>query len=171
MTTQKKNTMMPGMAYPATVLALATAVSYPSAQELFGAGWCRAGPGVRRRPAGQDRGWPMKARKVSATKASCGASGYLLYRPPGCTTSAAVNALSIPITALTNTIRANLPYSDLHDRSFGPSVAEAAVLMCSRSATWGIPVLACGAMLRDIYPQLVVASRSNSWIFTLAGES
>jgi hypothetical protein len=43
MTTQKKNTMMPGMAYPATVLALATAVSYPSAQELFGAGWCRAG--------------------------------------------------------------------------------------------------------------------------------
>jgi hypothetical protein len=43
MTTQKKNTMMPGMAYPATVLALATAVSYPSAQELFGAGWCLAG--------------------------------------------------------------------------------------------------------------------------------
>jgi hypothetical protein len=28
-TTQKKNTTMPGMAYPATVLALATATSYP----------------------------------------------------------------------------------------------------------------------------------------------
>ncbi len=28
-TTQKKNTTMPGMAYPATVLALATAPSYP----------------------------------------------------------------------------------------------------------------------------------------------
>jgi hypothetical protein len=43
MTTQKKNTTMPGMAYPATVLALATAVSYPLAQPLFGAGRCRAG--------------------------------------------------------------------------------------------------------------------------------
>ena len=35
-TTQKKNTMMPGMAYPATVLALATATSYPPAPDLFG---------------------------------------------------------------------------------------------------------------------------------------
>jgi hypothetical protein len=35
MTTQKKNTMIPGMAYPATVLALATAVSYPPATALF----------------------------------------------------------------------------------------------------------------------------------------
>jgi hypothetical protein len=34
-TTQKKNTMMPGMAYPATVLALATATSYPPAPDLF----------------------------------------------------------------------------------------------------------------------------------------
>src|SRR5262249_29773475 len=34
-TTQKKNTMMPGMAYPATVLALATATSYPPPPDLF----------------------------------------------------------------------------------------------------------------------------------------
>jgi hypothetical protein len=34
-TIQKKNTMMPGMAYPATVLALATAASYPSTHNLF----------------------------------------------------------------------------------------------------------------------------------------
>jgi hypothetical protein len=34
-TIQKKNTMMPGMAYPATVLALAMAVSYPSPSDLF----------------------------------------------------------------------------------------------------------------------------------------
>jgi hypothetical protein len=35
-TTQKKNTTMPGMAYPATVLALATATSYPPPLSLFG---------------------------------------------------------------------------------------------------------------------------------------
>jgi hypothetical protein len=35
-TTQKKNTMMPGMAYPATVLALATAASYPPPPGLSG---------------------------------------------------------------------------------------------------------------------------------------
>jgi len=34
-TTQKKNTMMPGTAYPATVLALATATSYPPPPDLF----------------------------------------------------------------------------------------------------------------------------------------
>jgi hypothetical protein len=34
-TIQKKNTMMPGMAYPATVLALATAASYPPTRDLF----------------------------------------------------------------------------------------------------------------------------------------
>ena len=34
-TSQKKNTMMPGMAYPATVLALATAASYPLLRDLF----------------------------------------------------------------------------------------------------------------------------------------
>jgi hypothetical protein len=36
-TTQKKNTMMPGTAYPATVLALATTASYPPPRILFGA--------------------------------------------------------------------------------------------------------------------------------------
>jgi hypothetical protein len=35
-TNQKKNTMMPGMAYPATVLDLATAVSYPLPPDLCG---------------------------------------------------------------------------------------------------------------------------------------
>ena len=34
-TNQKKNTMMPGMAYPATVLALATTASYPQARNSF----------------------------------------------------------------------------------------------------------------------------------------
>ncbi len=37
-TNQKKNTTMPGMAYPATVLALATAASYPRPCDLFGRG-------------------------------------------------------------------------------------------------------------------------------------
>jgi hypothetical protein len=37
MTTQKKNKTIPGMAYPATVLALATAASYPATRALFGA--------------------------------------------------------------------------------------------------------------------------------------
>ncbi len=36
-TSQKKNTMMPGTAYPATVLALATAASYPPQRDLFSA--------------------------------------------------------------------------------------------------------------------------------------
>ena len=36
MTTHMKNTMMPGIAYPATVLALATAASYPSKRDVFG---------------------------------------------------------------------------------------------------------------------------------------
>ena len=35
-TTQKKNTMMPGTVYPATVLVLATAASYPAPPALFG---------------------------------------------------------------------------------------------------------------------------------------
>jgi hypothetical protein len=33
-TNQKKNTTIPGMAYPATVLALATASSYPTLPDL-----------------------------------------------------------------------------------------------------------------------------------------
>jgi len=36
-TTQKKNTMMPGMAYPAIALVLATAVSYPPTPVSFDA--------------------------------------------------------------------------------------------------------------------------------------
>src|SRR5215831_17037826 len=42
-TTQKKNTTIPGMAYPDMVLALATVTRYPSAQALFGDGRCWAG--------------------------------------------------------------------------------------------------------------------------------
>ena len=41
-TNQKKNTMMPGIAYPATVLALATPASYPQPRDLFSAA-CRVG--------------------------------------------------------------------------------------------------------------------------------
>src|SRR5262249_13561137 len=51
-TTQKKNTTMPGMAYPATVLALATAASYPPPPNLFG-GWLgKASHSRSRTPAG-----------------------------------------------------------------------------------------------------------------------
>src|SRR5713226_10514815 len=52
-TTQKKNTMMPGMAYPAMVLALATAASYPPPPGLFSlfGGFCRA----RKRQVGDRR--------------------------------------------------------------------------------------------------------------------
>ena len=35
-TNQKKNTTIPGMAYPATLLDLATAASYPPPPDLFG---------------------------------------------------------------------------------------------------------------------------------------
>src|SRR3984893_9951656 len=45
-TNQKKNTTIPGIAYPATVLALATASSYPAPNELSA-----AGVGSRRRPS------------------------------------------------------------------------------------------------------------------------
>ena len=34
-TNQKKKTMMPGIAYPPTVLALATVASYPPPPDLF----------------------------------------------------------------------------------------------------------------------------------------
>jgi hypothetical protein len=34
-TNQKKNTTMPGIAYPATLLALATGANYPSPPDLF----------------------------------------------------------------------------------------------------------------------------------------
>jgi hypothetical protein len=37
-TNQKKNTMMPGIAYPPTVLALATTASYPPPPDLFRGG-------------------------------------------------------------------------------------------------------------------------------------
>jgi len=36
-TNQKKNTTIPGIAYPPTVLALATAPSYPPPRDLLGA--------------------------------------------------------------------------------------------------------------------------------------
>src|SRR6266550_2387637 len=39
-TSQKKNTMMPGMAYPATVLALAMATTYPPPPDLCGGSGC-----------------------------------------------------------------------------------------------------------------------------------
>jgi hypothetical protein len=35
-TSQKKNTTIPGIAYPATDLALATCASYPAKADLFG---------------------------------------------------------------------------------------------------------------------------------------
>jgi hypothetical protein len=42
-TNQKKNTMMPGIAYPATVLALATTASYPQPCDLFESSPCDRG--------------------------------------------------------------------------------------------------------------------------------
>jgi hypothetical protein len=56
-TTQKKNTMMPGIAYPATVLALATAASYPLLRDL-------SAPETPRRP--------MIFRTTSAALAAVG---------------------------------------------------------------------------------------------------
>jgi len=37
-TNQKKNTTMPGIAYPATLLALATGANYPPPPDLFHGG-------------------------------------------------------------------------------------------------------------------------------------
>ena len=42
-TNQKNNTTMPGMTYPATVLVLATAASYPPPPDLFGGCLGKAG--------------------------------------------------------------------------------------------------------------------------------
>jgi len=52
-TTQKKNTTMPGMAYPATVLALATATSYPPPPGLFGRCLGKASHSQSWTPAGE----------------------------------------------------------------------------------------------------------------------
>src|SRR5262244_1059570 len=66
-TTQKKNTTMPGMAYPAMVLALATVPRYPSAQALFGDGRCWAGnsqllePVSASRPDGSGTAQPWRS--------------------------------------------------------------------------------------------------------------
>jgi hypothetical protein len=59
-TSQKKNTTIPGMAYPATDLALATGLSYPGGTDLFG--------GKRRFLTADDRGRPrpMAARLAVA---------------------------------------------------------------------------------------------------------
>jgi hypothetical protein len=43
-TNQMKNTMMPGMAYPATLLVLATSASYPRRPGLFRGGRFSAEP-------------------------------------------------------------------------------------------------------------------------------
>ena len=51
-TTQKKNTMMPGTACPAMVLALVTAVSYPSPPDLFAIGREHDGSGGSSRDDG-----------------------------------------------------------------------------------------------------------------------
>src|SRR5262249_54160214 len=73
-TTQKKNTMMPGMAYPATVLALATATSYPPPPDLFAGclpetttlgsrpgGAVGCAPAHAGRPATTTEFWPERA--------------------------------------------------------------------------------------------------------------
>jgi hypothetical protein len=90
-TTQKKNTTMPGMAYPATVLALATATSYPPPPS--------PGRGQRRHPCLQpqrqrDRcgGQPGTASTAATTTRSrkrCIAGSFFLPDPldaaPGAT--------------------------------------------------------------------------------------
>ena len=48
MTTQMKKRTMPGIAYPATVLDLATAPSYPAPQALCGDGCPPPGQGLNR---------------------------------------------------------------------------------------------------------------------------
>ena len=65
-TTQKKNTMMPGMAYPATVLALATATSCPRPSDLFAG--CS--------PGDDDvRSWPFLGRHHMRAAGRRGRSG------------------------------------------------------------------------------------------------
>jgi hypothetical protein len=54
-TNQKKNTTMPGMAYPATDLALATGLSYPGETDLFRS--------KRRVLTADDRGRPGPGRR------------------------------------------------------------------------------------------------------------
>ncbi len=65
-TNQKKNTIMPGTAYPATLLALATAASYPPPRNLFGPFFAANGdspelpahePGVRSQTLGGSKFW------------------------------------------------------------------------------------------------------------------
>ena len=65
-TTQKKNTMMPGMAYPATVLALATTASYPPPRILFGAETQRQMQFFAI-PAVSNRGGPLHENRTTLT--------------------------------------------------------------------------------------------------------
>jgi hypothetical protein len=73
-TTQKKNTMMPGMAYPATALVLATAVSYPPAQALFDAEVTgpTASAGARTVPARETRAPRPKPRPAKRWRSLSG---------------------------------------------------------------------------------------------------
>src|SRR6185437_1946360 len=88
-TSQKKNTTIPGMAYPATSLVLATAPGYPARPNLFGTlgtpnsspdpppvqptpedrwlgQWGRGGSSICRGPAG---GWPISRASTSPANA------------------------------------------------------------------------------------------------------
>jgi hypothetical protein len=59
-TTQKKNTMIPGMVRPATVLALATAASYPPMPDLFGGWLARRGRAILGARGRYRRGMPAR---------------------------------------------------------------------------------------------------------------
>lgn len=68
-TSQKKNTTMPGMAYPATDLVLATGVSYPAKADLFGGqrqvratGGSERGGAARTPTGAAKRGFPVSRR-------------------------------------------------------------------------------------------------------------
>jgi hypothetical protein len=61
-TTQKKNTMIPGMAYPTTLLALAMATSYPPPPVLLRSG---------RAPAGCSPGCSLQASGSVFTRLPC----------------------------------------------------------------------------------------------------
>src|ERR1700746_3973786 len=85
-TIQKKNTMMPGIAYPATVLALATAASYPRSPDLFGNTWKASNERDRhdgREPAPRPRPGLLLLRRRAIPPRISGLRQAELLRQPG----------------------------------------------------------------------------------------
>ena len=93
-TSQKKNTTMPGIAYPATSLVLATGPGYPAVPDLFrtvGYGWL-AGPAVGpAHPGGPAAG--------AVNEATAYAEARLAVGPISRASTSPANAVPCPIDA------------------------------------------------------------------------